>query len=168
MHASFGPVRSNQTTGSMISHLTPSKHAHWLTGTSAPCTSVFKPVWLDSGLPDLGPTPTETYDQATLWWHHENLHREVLRDYVTRINVIQAELETLEKGFIAEAEMIAETSCEERASFTQRCFDKAQRKQADWLLEVRDLPIQKRRPKLHQVAWRNFDRNAQRPNSLPA
>jgi dipeptidase len=80
MHASFGPVRISQTTGSMISHLSPGLHTHWVTGTAAPCTSTFKPVWIDSGLPDMGPSPRGTYDDATLWWRHENLHRDILRD----------------------------------------------------------------------------------------
>ncbi len=64
MHSSFGPIRISQTTGSMISHLTRMRHS-LVTGTSAPCTSVFKPVWFEGGLPDLGPSPTETYDERT-------------------------------------------------------------------------------------------------------
>jgi dipeptidase len=70
----------SQTTGSMISLLSPGLHTHWVTGTTAPCTSTFKPVWIDSGLPDLGPSSSGTYNDATLWWRHENLHRKILRD----------------------------------------------------------------------------------------
>jgi hypothetical protein len=63
MHASFGTIRRRQSVGSMVSRLTPGMQTHWLTGTSAPCTSIFKPVWIDSGLPDLGPSPKGVYDQ---------------------------------------------------------------------------------------------------------
>ena len=57
MHAGFGPGRDGQSVGSMVSRLTPDTHTHWLTGTSSPCTSIFKPVWLDSGLPVTGLIP---------------------------------------------------------------------------------------------------------------
>lgn len=74
-HASWGPVRISQTAGSLISHLTPDLQAHWTTGTSTPCTSVFKPVYLRGAeLPDLGPEPAATYDHRSLWWTHERLH----------------------------------------------------------------------------------------------
>ncbi len=68
MHAGFGPIRQSQTTGSMVSHLAPGTQAHFVTGTAAPCISLFKPVWLGAELPDTGPTPTGTYDGATLFW----------------------------------------------------------------------------------------------------
>ncbi len=57
MHAGFGPVRINQTVGSMVSHLRGDGHTHWVTATSAPCTGVFKPVWIDAGTPDYGESP---------------------------------------------------------------------------------------------------------------
>ena len=51
-HASWWPTRrAGQTTASLVSHLGRSGATHFVTGTSAPCTSVFKPVWLDAGLP---------------------------------------------------------------------------------------------------------------------
>ena len=65
MHVSFGPVQISQTTGSMISHLHPDLRTHWMTGTAVPCTSVFRQVWIDSGLPYLGPSPSGTYDDAS-------------------------------------------------------------------------------------------------------
>jgi len=58
MHFGFGPIRGSQTTASLVSEISDQSAVHWLTATSAPCTSIFKPVWLDSGLPSLGPLPT--------------------------------------------------------------------------------------------------------------
>jgi len=49
MHAGFGPVRVSQTTGSWVAALKPGQAVHWATGTSAPCTSIFKPVWIEAG-----------------------------------------------------------------------------------------------------------------------
>ena len=58
MHAGFGPIGVIQSVGSMVSHLSEGANTHWLTGTSAPCTGIFRPVWIDAGLPDTGPPPT--------------------------------------------------------------------------------------------------------------
>ncbi len=59
MHAGVGPVRINETTGSMVSELSQKDQLHWFTGTTAPCTGIFKPVWFNAGLPDIGPIPPE-------------------------------------------------------------------------------------------------------------
>jgi hypothetical protein len=45
-HAGWGPVRISQTTGSLVSRLTPGASTHFVTGTAAPCTSLFKPLYL--------------------------------------------------------------------------------------------------------------------------
>ena len=168
MHASFGPVRGSQTTGAMVSHLEATRYTHWLTGTSATCTSVFKPVWIDAGLPDHTPAPTGTYDHATTWWRHENLHREVLRDYATRIKVIEAERDALEASFLTQVDELMDVSQETRAAFTQRCFGDVVKSEAAWLAEVIDLPISHRRPLLDRFAWQGFDRQAKRSSSHQA
>lgn len=162
MHASFGPIRISQTTGSMISRLTPEGATHWLTGTAAPCTSVYKPVWMDAGLPDLEPAPTGKYDAAALWWRHENLHREILCDYAARMKTIVPERDTLQAGFLADANKRLDSSAEERLRLTTLCFDKADRAESQWLDRIEHLLIQRRRPLLDKLAWRNFDREAGR------
>ncbi|CAF4345182.1 unnamed protein product, partial [Rotaria sordida] len=51
MHGAFGPIRFNQTTGSLVSVIPKSKNQlpiHYATCTSLPCLSIFKPIWLDS------------------------------------------------------------------------------------------------------------------------
>lgn len=78
MHAG-GLVASSQSVGSWVSELEPKGARHWVTGTSAPCMSLFKPVEVDDPL-DLGPWPSDRYDGRTLWWRHEKLHRIAARD----------------------------------------------------------------------------------------
>ena len=77
MHAADGE-RGGQTVGSLISELRASDAVHWVTGTAAPCTSIFKPVLVGIPLPSHGPRPTDRFDARTLWWMHERLHRAML------------------------------------------------------------------------------------------
>jgi len=162
MHASFGPVRGSQTTGSMVSHLANDGDTHWLTGTSAPCTSIFKPIWFDSGLPDMGKSPAGKYDEAALWWRHENLHREILRDYATRIKVVQNEREHLEPEFIEGSKDAARKSIEDKLKFSDSCFANAEKIEDAWLRKIKPMPGQNRRPLLDKIAWQQFDREASR------
>ena len=76
-------VASSQTTASWVSDLR-GRPRHWATATSAPCTSLFKPVAVCSPL-DLGPPPTNVFDAASPWWRHELLHRTTMHAYGTLI-----------------------------------------------------------------------------------
>jgi secernin len=102
-HASFWPTRSaGQTTSSMVSRLDQRGSVHWLTGTSSPCISVFKPVVLGAGPIDTGPPPGRRYDRDSLFWRHERLHRLVLRDYARRRALIEVDRCALEARALAE------------------------------------------------------------------
>lgn len=159
-HAGFGPIRATQTTGSMVSHLTAERQTHFVTGTAAPCTSIFKPVWLDADLPDTGPTPSGTYDAAALFWRHEALHRATLRDYAARIAQYQSERDALEHGFIEGALACRDRSPSERSAYSARCFAEADEAEARWLERVTAQPVTSRPGLLYTTAWRGFDRAA--------
>jgi dipeptidase len=73
MHAHHETLPS-QTTGSLVSSLSPTHSVHWVTATAAPCISIFKPVLFGASVPT-GPTPDDAYDEETLWWDHERIHR---------------------------------------------------------------------------------------------
>ena len=169
VHAGFGPLRAIQSTGSMVAHLAPDLPAYWLTGTSGPCSGVFKPVYLGGvGLPGLGPEPTGTYDPESLWWTHELLHRAVIRDYAARLPLYRGERDELEAAFLSEtAEMYARyrgESAEERAdalaAFTASCFDRAAEATARWTEAVSSTPLQHRQPWLFSMTWNKFDKQA--------
>jgi secernin len=157
-HAGFGPIRGSQSVGSMVSHLAPDRQTHFVTGTSAPCTSLFKPVWLDADLPDMGPSPTGTYDAAALFWQHEVLHRATLRDYATRRALYQTERDELERRFIAGA-----FTCADRSAYAAQCFDAADQATRRWIGCVRPADILTHQPLLHSLAWRKFNRQANMP-----
>jgi secernin len=163
MHASFGPVRFSQTTGSMVSHLHPDHPTHFLTGTAAPCTSIFKPFWLDAPQVELGPEPSGKYDPQTLFWRHERLHRAVLEDYPTRVAAYEELRDKMERGFVIEALECAQESLQEREAFSRDCFQRAWQAEGEWFQQVKDLPIQGRRGWLHSLAWDKFNREAEMP-----
>ncbi|HEX4949509.1 MAG TPA: C69 family dipeptidase [Blastocatellia bacterium] len=76
-HASWWPTRrSGQTTGSMVSRVTTNGAQHYLTGTSSPCLSVYKPVMIGRD--------NHLGDTEALFWQHERLHRLVIGDYARR------------------------------------------------------------------------------------
>lgn len=78
MHAG-GLLAASQTTASWVAELRSGAIRHWVTGTAAPCIGLFKPVSIAEPL-DLGPPPTDHADPVSLWWRHERLHRQVMRD----------------------------------------------------------------------------------------
>jgi len=98
MHAG-GLVTSSQTTASWVAELTPTGARHWVTGTAAPCTGLFKPVAVDTPL-DLGPMPTDRADSHSLWWRHERLHRSVSRDPEALLPLYRWERDEVELSWI--------------------------------------------------------------------
>lgn len=146
-HAGFGPIRVAQSTGSMVAHVTGDDICVWLTGTSAPCTSVFKPVWFDGGLPEM-PEPGREYDAGTMWWRHEVLHRETLRNYSGRLPVYAADRDALEAQFLA-------ADPDDRGAFTAECFATAASAEQRWLKAARAVAPQSL-PALYARAWRQW------------
>ena len=63
-----GNVASSQTTASLIADLRGSP-LYWATGTSAPCTSIFKPLRFDEPMSWVA-TPTNKFDGESIWWRH--------------------------------------------------------------------------------------------------
>ncbi|HDQ73256.1 MAG TPA: hypothetical protein ENN19_14360 [Chloroflexi bacterium] len=168
VHAGFGPTRPAQTTGSMVAHLSPERSTVWLTGTAAPCTGVFKPVYLAGGLSDLGPEPTGTYDPDSLWWAHERLHRTVIRRYEARLLAYVDERDALEAEFQSAAaelaERVEELSTTEQgealAAFTADCFERTAEAIEIWRERVLAIPVGRSWPRLFDLAWNGFNQRA--------
>ena len=158
MHAGFGPVRASQTVGSQVSYLHPESPTHFFTGTAATCTSLFKPTWIDSDLPEGGSEPAGSYDPAQLFWRHERLHRYTLRDYPRLIRLYQDERDAMETRFTDQALGLAGRSQTERSAFSEHCFSEAGDAEERWLAQVKAAQEGQRGGFLYQTAWRGFNK----------
>ncbi|MEB2313514.1 MAG: C69 family dipeptidase [Sorangiineae bacterium] len=125
-HASWWPTRrAGQTTASLVSLLGSSRSVHFATGTAAPCTSVFKPLWLDAGLPELGRAPGDGFDAGALWWRHERMHRAAEADLPRFLAGFASERDALEARLVAEAVALGPASAGARRVASERAFSAA-------------------------------------------
>jgi dipeptidase len=133
MHAGHGDRRS-QSVGSMVSELRAETAVHWLTGSSAPCLSVFKPVILAAGLPDQGAAPTDRFDGANRWWRHERIHRAALSDYPGRIADFAPMRDALEQRFRARIDraLAADLGASHLRAEVDACWREADAAEAQW------------------------------------
>ena len=166
MHAGYGPVRSSQTTGSLVVRLGSDGATAWVTGTAAPCTSTFKPVWVDTGLPDLGPRPRGWFDARTLWWRHELLHRATLADYPRRLAAYRDDRDQLQQEFVAVVPT-AEAPAADRAAATGTAFARTAAAELRWTERVSGPAHESRlgrwRTAAYRRAWDSNDRAARLP-----
>jgi secernin len=161
MHAGPGPIRISQTTGSLIASLSKDHPLIFATGTAAPCTGIFKPVWVDAPPSRPLAIPDGRYDPETLFWAHERLHRKVLENYPARLAAYREQRDALERDFIRGAYQRRDASLVERRAYSEACFLKAAQATEDWLKLVQDIPP--RMSWLHRMAWSGFNRKAHFP-----
>jgi len=134
MHGGFGPIRINQTTGSLVSVLPKSNNEiprHYATCTSLPCLSIFKPIWLDSSsfissLNNNISNKSLTYSSNNIWWKSEIINRNIMKYYQKLIQKIEIERNLLENEFVSISNKLSlrNISYEERNYFTRFSFDK--------------------------------------------
>jgi secernin len=166
MHAGFGIIRDSNSAGSLVVHLDKNHPTIFVTGTASPCTSLFKPVWMDAPLPDMGPAPTGEYDPSSLFWRHELLHRATVQDFQHRIATYAAERDALEGEFVEGGLAIASAPAENRARFSAECFAKALAIESNWYERVKQVPAE---PKntwsywFYNYAWNKFNKEANMP-----
>lgn len=101
LHAK-GPVTPSQTTGSMVAELRKDgRHTVWLTGSSSPCLSLFKPFYFgtDTSPQSLCGIPGSSADDS-LFWKHERLHRRALKAYGPSHEMIRQAYDSLEEEFL--------------------------------------------------------------------
>lgn len=153
-----GVITSTQSTASWVADLRYAMdQLHWVTGTSAPCTSVFKPIRVtDPQEIDPDAMPGNTFDPAYRWWRHERLHRLALRDHPASLARFAAERDRLEAGWIADPPRGDEA------------FEVADAAEERWLADLRAADLPDRRPAWLRRQWNRADRAARIRHEVPA
>lgn len=164
MHAAQGARRS-QSVGSMVSELRDGRFVHWVTGTSAPCTSIFKPVVLQAGLPPQGAPPSDRFDPGAAWWRHERLHRAMLHDFGPALHSIEGERDALEHGFVARLDAAFEAGADTKAlrDVVDQCWREAAEAEARWLAGLS--PPAPSKADSHRRSWARLNQVAGFPRS---
>ena len=98
MHAG-GLATGSQTTASWVADLSPDRITYWVTGTSTPCTALFKPVQVNQPA-DIGPEPTDRADSQSLWWRHERFHRQVMKNPAKYFPLFTPERDRIESQWL--------------------------------------------------------------------
>ncbi len=154
-HAAPWPTRAaSQTTGSMVADLT-DRPVAYVTGTSAPCLSLFRPIWVDVEDADASPAPSERYDPRCSWWAHERLHRRGLRQLDANLVRLSEERDAIERRLVQRARS-AHSSAERQAVCRQGASE-AREFRSRW--DDR-LTGPGRLPPLLRRYWRGLDRES--------
>jgi dipeptidase len=160
MHAGFGPVRINQTTGSLVSRLAADSQTHWVTGSAAPCLATFKPVWIDAGAPDAYRTCAGVYDENSLWWRHELLHRLVLKNYPENFSQYRSQRDEREERYLQDAAGLEKKSMKDRREFSEACVRQDLEDIQDRIKRVKEFNAPDKTAFYYRMAWRKFSKEA--------
>jgi secernin len=142
-----GTVSSSQSTASWVSDLR-SHPLHWLTATSAPCTSTFHPARVEQPIDRLavfGPDPTNHDDPASRWWRHELLHRLALRDHEASVASFADQRDSLESEWIGSPPDTADA------------FSRSAELEQQWLADLVTADRPDVRPEWLRDLWRDLD-----------
>lgn len=122
MHQS---LLGDHTTGSMIVDYHDSFPTIWLTGSSSPCLSLFKPCFFGIVQP---PVFTDAQKSLNYWLEHEYLNRAIFARLINRDEYL-AKRDMIQKELVEEeAKLRAKNPTPgELADFMKWCFDKEQK-----------------------------------------
>lgn len=136
MHTT-GKLNPSHTVGSMIVEIRKDKPITvWLTGTSNPCLSIYKPFFLGENgvLNETNQVPDVKFDRKTLWWISERLYRLGNLNYPNLKNIITDDQSRLQNEFIEEEQRIFTNNPDENVlqEFSKNSFQTAFKALIEW------------------------------------
>jgi secernin len=145
-----GLAAGSQSTASWAADL--STGIHWVTGTSAPCTSIFKPTSVLNPIHAVG-SPAGTFDGASRWWTHERLHRRAIRNPDASFELFTTERDAVERGWLADPPAPDEA------------FIESDLLEQLWIKKVEAADIPEARPPAARLYWNKRDKAAGLPDA---
>jgi secernin len=146
--AHFGGVlTSSQSTAALVADLRTGIDL-FATATSATCLSLFKPIAIDQRQ-DVG-SPGEFYDDQSLWWRHERLHRAAMANSAGARELIGRERDEFERDVL------------ENRTSSEEAFLLAQQLEESWWQHL-DVNAADTRPSYVQHRAARLDRSARLP-----
>ena len=154
----------SHTVGSMIVEIRKDRPITvWLTGTSNPCLSIYKPFFFGENgvLNETNQVPDVKFDRKTLWWISERLYRLGNLNYPNLKNIISEDQLKLQAAFIEEEQQLfAKISTEnELQEFSRNSFQTAFKALIDWNNKASKLAWRPRSwNPLYYFLWKNINR----------
>ncbi len=130
-------LNPSHTVGSMIVEIRPDDPTTiWLTGTSNPCLSIYKPFFLGEKciLNENLATPSASFDKKSLWWIAERLHRLGNLNYRALQAISQEEKQKIQTDILTEEKLIFESNPTEETlqNFSKNCYETAFKALINW------------------------------------
>ncbi len=170
---SDGSLVASQTTNSLVSVLAEGVQTHWVTGSSAPCTSIFKPVFCPGIYVPSEHALGKTYDPKSMWWQHEELHRLVLLEYPKRMPAYAKKRDELEAKIIAGAREVAdfargnmlgsEDPIPRLIEYSKNAFAEAMQAEKTWIQDVRAIPAEQKFEAIYRMHWKKTNKLDEMP-----
>jgi len=151
----FGGLVGDQTVGSMVTDLDKSGPVAWVTGASAPCIALFKPIALDAeGAGMFGEDQQE--EALNYWLENERISRNLQNNYAEKHKAIEKLRAPLEQHFEG---MMAGAAPEYRKQAARECFElEKEYRVAVWkAIEPLDHPT--RHSPVFSLQWRRENRD---------
>lgn len=122
MHGGF--FFGDHTTGSCVVSLTRERATYWVTGSSTPCISTFKPYWLTDAPNGMVFPEDQAHEALAFWMLRERLHRFILENRVPNLPEYLAKRDALEREFLNAAAQSKGSAAEELVDIMRWAVEK--------------------------------------------
>ena len=168
-HHAKGITLPDQTTASYVSQIKKNVQVHWVTGSSAPCISTFKPIFFPKpGLTKKLKLSEASFDENAFWWMNEKLYRLVILDYQNRLGSFKKERDMLESKFVSNVQEImkkvkakpSQEDLKNMEKITTDAFSESIKNVKKWIRQIQTLPIEKKTNILYRMFWNKQNKQA--------
>ena len=161
-HHATGMTVPDQSAGSLVSHIKKDIQVHWVTGSTAPCISSFKPIFLPQpGLKKNLKLSDALFDADAYWWMNEKFQRLVSLDYQKRLKMFKQERDEFEDKISKQVNEVlkqvtgkpTETDLKKMNKLTTDAFTLSIKNVKKWTSQIEQLPIESKTNFLYRSYW---------------